>query len=194
MDVSTYTTKSGEIILDTVWRVKKIESKINQTTGELSYDSVWSIDEQTYHKRDFLNPALPATKKGNVSIGTTFANNGDGPLGMPGIRIGYFSKNNVMISSGLTAAYSIEGEDFLNLNLMFSARKYFGSGLSSKTFLETEIAADVLGEQFLLGVGIGKTFFIGNNLGVDVGLNYRNDFQSKGEIVLGFGFQGIISK
>jgi hypothetical protein len=195
MEVSSYKTKSGETIVDTIWKIRKYESKINQSTNEVSLDTVWTIDEQTYHKRDFLNPVLPATKKGNVSIGATFANNGEDPLGFPGIRIGYFTQNNVMLSSGLAAAYSIDAKDLINLNLMLSARKYFGKGISSKTFVETGLSADIVGEQFMFGAGIGKTFFIGNNFGIDIGVGYRTiDFKTKGDIVIGFGFQGIISR
>ncbi len=192
IEIITYTTKTGQIIYDTLWKTQKVESKINNINGEIYLDTIWEINKKTNHKKSFVNPTLPATTKRNVSIGTLINNSEGALLGLNSIRLSYFIKDNFMIGTGLAGVYDLDISDFNSFNLTFFGRKYFGSSLRNKSYFEADLATDIINEGLEFGIGLGKTFFVGSNFGVDIGLGYKTDFDLAGRIVFGIGFQGII--
>jgi hypothetical protein len=192
-EIKTHTTKSGQIIYDTIWKVLKVENKISGLTGENELDTSWVVSRKTNHKKTFYNPVSNGISKGTVSLSALIYNGEEPLLGLNSIRVSYFTSDNFMLGVGLSGVFDIDAEDFSSFSMNLFGRNYFGSGVKSKTFLEAGLETDFINEKFELGVGIGKTFFVGSNFGIDLGIGYKTDFEQSGKIVFGIGFQGFLS-
>jgi hypothetical protein len=197
MDISSYTTKTGETISDTVWRVSQIVKK-EELEGDdviIKLDTIWIVEKKSKPSKKENNPVTPAALKGNVAIGLLFNNDAENAtLGFSGMRLGYFISNNLMLGGGLSGTFDLEAGDLTNLNVSVFQRNYFGKSKNSKTYFETLINSELYEGIFEAGIGIGKSIFVGSNFSADLGLMYINDFETAGKIVFGVTLQGIINR
>ena len=188
MEISTFTTKKGETITDTIWYKRQYTRKLNTVSGEYYVDSSWVIENRTNYKKNYKNPVIPATQKGNVSIGAGV----NSRIEFSKVRVGYFAGDNFVIGAGIYGNYDFDASDILLLDMSLFVRQYFGASTKSKTFIEGELGGELIGGNFSFGATIGKTIFTGNNFGIDLGIGYKTNFETGGIINFGIGFQGII--
>jgi hypothetical protein len=191
-EIKTHTTKSGQVIYDTIWKMWKVENKFNSLTGESEPDTSWYISRRTNYKKNFYNPTTNGLSKGTVSFSALFFNGEEPMLGLNSLRVSYFTNDNFMMGIGFSGVFDVDSEDLSSFNLNLFGRTYIGANIKNKTFLEAGLETDLVNEKYELGIGVGKTFFIGSNFGIDLGLGYKTDFESSGRFVFGLGFQGLI--
>jgi hypothetical protein len=188
IETSSFITKNGESITDTIWYKKQYVRKVNTSNGEYYVDSSWVIDTRTNYRKNYRNPVLPATQKGNVSLGAWI----NSTEGFRGVRVGYFSGDNFVFGAGLYGNYDFDASDILLLDVNVYIRQYFGASVKNKTFIEGELGAELISGNFSFGASLGKTIFTGNNFGIDLGIGYKTNFETGGSLTFGIGFQGII--
>jgi hypothetical protein len=192
------TTKTGEVIVDTIWQVRKISTKINES-NEIVKDTTW-----IKFNKNRTNLSLPSTsenlnsnyiasskesntifEKGRGFIGVYGNTSVSSSLGIEGVRLGYFVADNQVLGGGGQIGFSENS----GVNISAFYRSFFGKGTKGKMWGELSsniIAAD--GETtFGFGLGSGYTSLLTRSCGFDIGLKYQKLGQNDGELLINFG-------
>lgn len=192
------TTKTGEVVVDTIWQVRKISTKINES-NEIEKDTTW-----IKFNKNRTNFALPSTstnlnsnytassnenytifEKGRGFIGVYGNTSVSSSLGIEGVRLGYFVADNQILGGGGQIGFSENS----GVNISAFYRSFFGKGTKGKMWGEISsniIAAD--GETtFGFGLGSGYTSFLTRSCGFDIGLKYQKLGQNDGDLLINFG-------
>jgi hypothetical protein len=191
--------RSGEMVIDTVWQIKKISSKINES-NELILDTAW-IKFNKNRTNSFSSTGIttiPSTtnsillrqpssvfQRGRGFIGVFGNTSIASSLGIEGVKLGYFVADNQVIGGGGQIGFSKNA----GVNLSGFYRSFFGNGSKGKFWgeINSNLVAVSGQTSFGFGLGVGYTSLITNSIGFDTGLKYQKLGEFKGDLTLNFG-------
>jgi hypothetical protein len=190
--------KSGEMMIDTIWQIKKISSRINES-NELITDTAWiKINKNRENKFSntlttsvisnssiSLEEANSIFKRGRGFIGVFGNTTVASTLGIEGVKLGYFVADNQIIGGGGQIGLSKNS----GVNISGFYRSFFGKGTSGKFWgeINSNLVAAAGQTSFGFGLGTGYTSLITNSSGFDIGMKFQKIGEFKGELLLNFG-------
>jgi len=190
--------KSGEMMIDTIWQIKKISSRINES-NELITDTAWiKINKSRENKFSntlttsvisnssiSLEEANSIFKRGRGFIGVFGNTTVASTLGIEGVKLGYFVADNQIIGGGGQIGLSKNS----GVNISGFYRSFFGKGTSGKFWgeINSNLVAASGQTSFGFGLGTGYTSLITNSSGFDIGMKFQKIGEFKGELLLNFG-------